>query len=268
MELSIIILNYNSKDYLLPALLGIAENTRDLSYEVLIVDNHSTDSSVDYIERKIIPRFENVRLVATPANRGYAAGNNLGIKEASGKYIAVMNPDIVIWDNALHKITQFMERHPQVGLAGPKLVLPDGGLQYFCYRFPSPAVLVYRRTPLARFKFAARAIGRYLMTDWDHLDSQPVDWLQGSFLVARRRALEAVGLMDERYFLFLEDTDWCRRFWRAGWQVWYYADAEVVHYHNRASDTGKFYKSLFNKMTWIHLGSAWRYFRKWGWGSN
>lgn len=264
MDLSIVILNYNSKDYLLPALLGIAENTSDLAYEVIIVDNHSTDSSADYIRSKILPRFENARLMVATSNRGYAAGNNLGIREARGKYVAIMNPDIVIWDNALQKILQFMEENPRLGLAGPKLVLPDGGLQYFCYRFPRPAVLIYRRTPLGRLKAGQRAITEYLMTDWDHDDSRPVDWLQGSFLVARRSALAEIGLMDERFFLFLEDTDWCRRFWLSGWQVWYYAGSEVVHYHNRASDTGKFYKSLFNKMTWIHLFSAWRYFRKWG----
>lgn len=264
MDLSIIILNYNSKDYLLPCLKAISENAADLQYEIIVVDNRSTDESVEYISAKILPRFPQARLIAAPQNRGYAAGNNLGIREAKGKYILVLNPDIVIWDDALARILRFMEKNQQVGLAGPRLVAADGGLQYLCYRFPTPQVLLYRRTPLARFKRARKKIAEYLMTDWDHKDSRPVDWLQGSFLVARREALAQVGLMDERYFLFLEDTDWCRRFWRSGWQVWYFAGAEVVHYHKRASDKGKFYKSLFNKMAWIHLLSAYRYFRKWG----
>ena len=264
MDISIIILNYNSKDYLLPCIKGIVANTKNIDYEIIIVDNKSTDKSVFYIKEKILPRFKQVKLLQADANRGYAAGNNIGLKQAKGKYCLIINPDIVVWDNTLQKIYNFMEQNPAIGIAGPRLISPDSSLQYFCYKFPTPQVLFYRRTPLAKLSFGKKAIKKYLMTDWDHLDSRPVDWLQGSFMVVRKSAIEKVGLMDERFFLFLEDTDWCRRFWKNGYEVWYYADVEVVHYHSRASDTGKFYKALFNKMAWIHLFSAWKYFRKWG----
>lgn len=264
MDLSVIILNYNSKDFLLPCLKGITEYTQDLDYEIIIVDNASNDGSVDYIEQKLLPRFARLRLVRAASNRGYAAGNNLGIRAASGRYLLIMNPDIIIWDNALRRLVDFMEAHPQVGLAGPRLLSPDGSLQYFCYRWPTPAVLLYRRTPLGRFSFARRAINHYLMMEWNHNDNRPVDWLQGSCLLVRQSAMAKVGLMDERYFLYSEDTDWCRRFWQAGAEVWYLAEVEIIHYHRRASSSERWYSALFNRLAWVHLASAWKYFRKWG----
>lgn len=267
MDLSIIILNYNSKDFLLPCVKGIVDNTRSLDYEIIIVDNASTDDSVQYIEQKILPRFWQVKLIKADSNRGFSAGNNLGIREGKGKYVLIMNPDIVIWDNVMAKMAQFMENNSLVGVAGPRLISPDASLQYFCYQYPSPQVLLYRRTPLARLRFAQAAIKKYLMMDWDHADNRPVDWVQGSFMIVRRRAIQEVDLMDERYFLFLEDTDWCRRFWQAGWQVWYCAEVEVVHYHERASASA-FPKTLFNKMAWVHVISALKYFHKWGIGKN
>jgi hypothetical protein len=264
MDLSIIILNYNTKDFLLPCIKGIAEHTLDLDYEILVVDNNSIDGSAEYVEQKLMPRFNNVRLIKSGANLGFAGGNNAGIKQAKGKYYLIMNSDIAIWDNAFKKMVDFMENNPKAGITGPRLLSPDGSLQYFVYEFPTPQVLFYRRTPLSRFKFAKRAIHKYLMTNWDHLRNRKVDWVQGSCMIVRNSAVEKIGLMDERYFMFLEDTDWCRRFSKAGYEVWYLADTEIIHYHGRASSVGKFYMALFNRMSWIHLISAVKYFRKWG----
>lgn len=264
MDLSVIILNYNTRDFLLPVIRGMVQHTSDLDYEIIIVDNASTDGSNAYIKEHILPRFPQVKLLESKENRGFSAGNNFGISRSSGKYCLIMNPDIVIWDNSLKQMVDYMDANPKVGIAGPRLLSPDGSLQHFVYRFPSPHVLLYRRTPLARFSFARRAIKNYLMMDWDHKDNRPVDWVQGSCMIVRRDAIRDVGLMDEQYFLFLEDTDWCRRFWRVGWEVRYLSDVEIIHYHGRASVSSHFYLSLFNKMSWIHLGSALKYFRKWG----
>jgi len=264
MDLSIVILNYNAKDFLLPCIKGIYSHTADLDYEIIIVDNHSTDDSALYVEQNIIPRFQEVRLIRAEHNNGYAAGNNIGITHARGKYVVIMNPDIVIWENSLKRMVDFMEKHPRVGIAGPRLLSPDGSLQYFCYQFPTPQVLFYRRTPLLKSPFGKKSVREYLMMDWDHRNNRPVDWVQGSCMIARTEAINAVGPMDERYFLFLEDTDWCRRFWDHGFEVWYLADVEIIHYHSRASDAGRFYKSLFNRMAWIHVMSAIKYFKKWG----
>ena len=264
MDLSVIILNYNTKDFLLPCIKGMVNHTNDLDYEIIIVDNASTDGSVPYIKENILPRFPEAKLLESLANRGFSAGNNLGISRSGGRYALVINPDVVIWDNSLKAMVDYMDANPKVGIAGPRLLSPDGSLQHFVYRFPTPQVLVYRRTPLARFAFARRAIKQYLMADWDHNSDRAVDWIQGSCMIVRRDAIRKVGLMDEQYFLFLEDTDWCRRFWEAGFEVRYLAGVEIVHYHSRASVSPHFYLSLFNKMSWIHLSSALKYFRKWG----
>jgi len=266
MDLSVVILNYNSKEFLLPCIKGIHEHTTDLDFEIIIVDNRSTDGSAAYVEQTLKPRFPEIRFLEADHNGGYAFGNNIGIAAARGRYVLIMNPDIVIWENSLKRMVDFMDAHPKVGIAGPRLLSPDGTLQYFCYQFPSPQVLAYRRTPLARASFARRSVREYLMMDWDHRDNRPVDWVQGSCMIARSDAIKKVGPMDERFFLFLEDTDWCRRFWNHGYEVWYLADVEIIHYHSRASDAGQFYKSLFNRMAWIHVASAYKYFRKWGAG--
>ena len=264
MDLSVIILNYNSKDYLLPCIKGIVEHTKNLDYEIIVVDNASTDNSGEYIEQKLLPRFSELKLVRAKVNGGYAAGNNIGIKASRGRYVLIMNPDIVIWENSFKQMVDFMDSHTNVGMAGPRLLSPDGSLQYFVYRWPTPQVLLYRRTPLGRFNFAQRAIDKYLMKDWDHRDTRPVDWVQGSCVIVCREAMAKVGLMDERYFLYSEDTDWCRRFWQAGLEVWYMADIELIHYHERASAKNNILESIFNKMSWVHIFSSIKYFRKWG----
>lgn len=264
MDLSVIILNYNTKDFLLPCIKGMVNHTSGLDYEILIVDNASTDGSSAYIKENILPRFSHVKLLESKQNKGFSAGNNLGISRSAGRYCLIMNPDIVIWDNSLKRMAEYMDANPKVGIAGPRLLSPDGSLQHFVYRFPTPQVLMYRRTPFARFGFAKSAIKKYLMTDWDHADNRTVDWVQGSCMIARREAIKRVGLMDERFFLFLEDTDWCRRFWDAGWEVRYLSDVALIHYHKRASVSSRFYLSLFNKMSWVHLTSAVKYFKKWG----
>jgi len=263
MDLSVIIVNYNTKDFLFPCIKGVIENTHNLDYEIIIVDNASQDGSAQYIKQNLIPRFEQVKLIESEKNIGFSAGNNLGIKQSNGRYVLILNSDILIWDNALKSLVDFMDNHPNVGIAGPRLLHPDFSLQYFCYEFPNPLVLLYRRTPLARFKFAKKAIDKYLMHDWDHKDNKKVDWVQGSCMIVRKQEIKEVGLMDERYFMFMEDTDWCKRFWQKGCEVWYIADVEIVHYHSRAS-ADKFYKTLFNKLSWIHVASAIKYFKKWG----
>jgi len=262
MDVSIIILNYNTKDFLLPCVSGIAENTKNLDYEIIIVDNASEDGSAKYVKEKIMPSFKNVKLIETGGNFGFAKGNNIGIKSSKGKYVLIINSDILIMDNAIRKMFEFMESNKKAGIAGPRLTHPDGSLQYFCYNFPTKKVLIYRRTPLARFKFAQKEIKKYLMADWDHKENRKVDWVQGSCMIVRKSAIEEAGLMDERFFMFMEDTDWCRSFWNLGWEVWYIAEVEIVHYHARSS-AGKIYKTLFNKLSWIHLSSANKYFKKW-----
>jgi hypothetical protein len=252
MVLSIIILNYKTKNlvkYCLKRIVG-------LDCEIIVVDN----ASFDGVDRMIRENFPKVRFIQAEKNRGYAAGNNLGIKEAKGKYILILNPDVVVLDGTIEKMYEFMELHPRVGLVGPKLTSPNGDLQETCYRFPRFIIPLYRRTFLGKLPFAKKSLDHFSMRDYDHKKPRPVDWLQGSCLMARNTAIQEVGFLDERFFIYLEDTDWCRRFWQKGWQVWYLPEAEMIHYHEQASLGG--FLDIFKRSARAHITSWLKYFWK------
>lgn len=260
MDLSIVILNYRSKGLVKQCVKTIGLYAPKASYEIIVVDNDSGDGVGAMLEE----RFPEVRFIRSPANVGYAGGNNLGVRAARGRYVVIMNPDITVRPGALDAMVAFMEANPEVGIMGPKLVHPDGSIDASCYRFPTYAIPIYRRTPLGRLASGRQAVSRYLMEDYDHRTTRDVDWLLGAVLMVRRSALDEVGPLDERYFLYFEDTDWCRRFWQAGWRVVYYTGAEMVHYHERLSAQGSWIVSPFRRSTRIHIASCIKYFRKWG----
>lgn len=255
---SIIILNYQTKGLLKQCLRGIMQSSVSLPYEVIVVDNHSLDSSVAMVRQ----HFPAVRLIESPSNRGYAAGNNIGIRQATGTYLLIVNPDIAIFKGAIEAIVAYLETHRQVALVGPKLINPDGTTQISSYRFPTPIIPIYRRTPLGKLPWAKSHLRHYLMSDWDRNNNRAVDWVLGACMMVRRQAVAAVGLMDERFFLYFEDIDWCRRFWQAGFAVHYLADVDLVHYHKRQSAESPGFKGVLSWATRVHIASAIRYFAK------
>ncbi len=259
MKLSIIILNYKSAGLVRQCIRGIFESAPKLTYEIIVVDNSSADGLLGWIKEN----YPQVKGISLPDNKGYAAGNNVGIKKAIGEYILVLNPDITILPGKIEKLVDFMEKHSKCGLAGPRLVNPNGQLQYSAYKFPSFWLPIFRRTILGNIPALASWLKSYQMMEWDHKDSRPVDWLLGACLIVRRQAIKEVGLMDERFFLYVEDTDWCRRFWAKGWEVWYVAEVELVHYHERLSAQKPLLAALFSRITWIHIASWFKYFKKW-----
>lgn len=256
MLLSIVILNYKTLGLIKNCLKAIKELNWNFSYEIIIVDNCSNDGSAEYIKENL---FE-VKLIESPKNLGFGGGNNLGIKEAQGKYVMVLNPDILILNNAVDKMIAFMEKNLSAGLVGPKLLNPDGSLQYSCSRFPDWYLPFYRRTILSNTKKGKKWVDHYLMKDWDHQSNQKVDWLYGACLLVRQSALEKVGLFDqENYFMYMEDLDWCRRFWENNYEVWYLSEAEVIHFHQRDSADSSGITGIFKKSGRIHLKSFLKY---------
>jgi len=229
-----------------------------VSKELIVVDNNSGDGSIEMMEQD----FPDVTLIASSVNHGFSAGMNLGLKRARGRYVVALNTDIAIMDKPFDRLVAFMDQHPRVGLAGPKLLNPDGSVQYSCYRFPTPFTPLFRRTPLGTLPGIRTHLRRYVMADFDHNENRTVDWLLGAFLIARSAAVAAVGLLDERFFLYFEDVDWSRRFWAAGWEVMYVADVDVVHYHKRQSASHPGLRGLFAFPTWIHIQSWFRYLAK------
>ncbi|MDO8582164.1 MAG: glycosyltransferase family 2 protein [bacterium] len=270
--LSIIIVNYETKGLLKYCLKRLFASSLPKSTEVIVVDNASKDGSAEWLTNEEL-RMKNhadhslrnsLFVIHNSRNVGFGAGNNEGIRRARGKYCFLMNPDIVIHEGALQHLLAFLDEHPKAAAVGPRLTHPDGTLQHSRFRFPDVWIPLYRRTPLGRFAFARRAIDHYCMSDVDHTKPHKVDWLLGAAILARRSAIERAGLMDERYFLYFEDIDWCRRFWKEGFEVWYEPKAMLTHFHQRLSAEATGLHTLFSFATRAHIASGIKYFLKWG----
>ena len=206
--------------------------------------------------------FQEIKTAPLQKIVGFAAGNNAGLRESSGRYVIILNPDIAMVENAIENLLHFFENHPNAGIVGPRLIHPDGTFQYSCFRFPNFFIPLYRRTALGKLQFGKISIEKYLMKEWDHATPKKVDWLFGAFLMIRRDALEQVGLFDDRFFLYYEDLDLCRRFWEKGREVWYNPNTELIHYHQRLSGQKFGILSIFNRATRIHIVSSIKYFAK------
>ncbi len=254
MDVSIVIVSYNSQRVLKPCLESLERQTFSGKAEVIIVDNASHDGTPEMIERD----FPWVKLVAGKENVGFSRGVNLGIREASMRYLLVLNPDTVVRENSVERLVRFMEEHEDAGIVGPKLVFPDETLQYSCRRFYTWKVLLLRRTFLGKLFKNSKAVSEHLMLDYDHATTREVDWILGACMLVRREAIESVGLMDERFFLYFEDVDWCYRMNQKGWKVYYYPEAVVIHAHARESA-----QSVLNRSFISHLASLIRYYEKW-----
>lgn len=258
MDISIVILNYKTKGLTKQCLKGLELIKPPLNTEIIVVDNASHDGTAELIREE----FPQVKFIESPINKGYAGGNNLGLRQAIGKYCLILNPDVSIINNSIEILYNFMEKNPTVGLVGPKLINPDGSFQASCRTFPTPKIIIYRRTPLGKLPGPKQILREHLMLDWDHNQNRPVDWMIGACFFVRSSVLEKVGLLDERFFLYLEDVDWCRQFWSAGYPVYYLAEAEMIHYHQRLSAENPGLGGLFSYATRIHIASAIKYFAK------
>lgn len=258
MTLSIIYINYNTRGLLKQSLKHLFLINPALDFEVIVVDNHSTDGSVEMVKEK----FPQVRLIESMENYGYARGANLGIAEAGGNYAAIFNPDIFICQGSLEAMVNHLDNNPDTGLVGPKLVNADGSLQHSCYGLPNFCTPLLRRSFLGETMLGKKELDRYLMRNFSHSESREVDWLLGGALLARVSALKKVGLLDERYFLYFEDTDLARKLKVNGYKIIYLPSAKMVHLHRRESADTSLIKSLLNKTTRAHIASAIKYFWK------
>ncbi len=257
MDLSIVILNYKSKGLLKQCLRGVVGSQWPFRHEVIVIDNDSQDGSFEMVREQ----FPSVKVLASP-NVGFAAGVNQGLRIASGEFVLLLNPDVAIFEPAVIKLRDYMLAHPKVGVAAPRLINPDGSTQDSCYRFPNIWTPLLRRSPLGRIPWGRKILQKYLLHDWSHDQNGPVGWVLGASMFFRRAALEQIGLFDERFFLYFEDVDMCRRFWQAGWEVHYVAEAEFVHYHRRLSAEYSGLQGIFAYPTRLHIQSAIKYFAK------
>lgn len=261
LKVSAVMLNYNSKYFPKMCVEAFHRAKMDFDYEIIAVDNNSTDPiSLGYLENA--EKEELVTYIKSNKNLGFGGGNNLGAKNAKGKYVLILNPDIFVNEDSVQKMVDYMDSHPEVGILGPKLVYPDGTVQDSCRRNMRFFDLVIKRTFLSKLPMFKGRVEKYTMEDFDHDAVREVDLLVGACFIIPRDVYETVGGFDERYFLFMEDFDLCREISALGKKVVYFPKVSVTHNHKRLSG-GSLFGLLRKKVFWIHVQSALKYFWKW-----
>jgi len=265
-DLSIIIVNYNTEKKALRCLDSIEKSDlENINYEVIIVDNNSKENLKNFLEKEVVA--EKVKIIFSKINLGMGGGNNLGIRHANGKLILILNPDTIVKKGALKLLYNFISSREDIGILGPKILNIDLSRQNSCFRFPNIFMPFLRRTFLA--KLFSKKLNQYLLKDKNLDKITEVDWLMGSCLLFRRKDVEKLKVkkgeyFDERFFMYFEDIDLCRRFKEAGFKIIYNPDAEIIHDHTRASYDGKWYLAFFhNKLAREHIKSYFKYFFKW-----
>jgi hypothetical protein len=239
LDLGIVIVSYNTRDLLRTCLETVYASRGDLAFAVCVVDNQSADGSAAMVATE----FPQARLIANADNVGYPAANNQGLRAFgypqgadAPRYALLLNPDTALPPDGLADTLAFMDQRPDAGVAGCRLALPDGSLDLACRRsFPSPAVSFYRFLGLSRMFPRSRRFGRYNLTYLDPGELARVDAVVGAFMMVRREAIGQVGLLDDRFFMYGEDLDWCYRIKAAGWQVYYNPAVTVLHVKRAAS---------------------------------
>ena len=247
-DLSLIIVNYNVRGFLEAMLQSVERASEGLQVEIIVVDNHSSDDSV----RMVRQHYAGVRLIENQENRGFAAANNQGLEVYRGRYACLVNPDVLLQEDTLRVMVDFMDRHTDVGAAGCKILNPDGALQLACRRsIPTPTSAFFKLTGLSNIFPKSRRIGAYNMTYLDPDEVADVDAVSGSFMFVRREAIEQAGLLDESFFMYGEDLDWLYRMRQSGWRVCYVPTTRIVHYKGESAKKSRrrpsfeFYRAMY-----------------------
>lgn len=251
MDVSVIVVSWNVWSWLAPCLRSIRQALGRLEGEIIVVDNASTDGTPERVREA----FPEVRLLINPANRGFPAANNQGMAVARGRYFFLLNPDTIVLDQAIEELVTFADAHPDVGVVGPQLLNPDGSVQSSRRRFPTFWTALFESTWWQPWAPRSILTHYYVLDRPDH-EIQEVDWVTGAAMLVRREVVERVGPMDEGFFMYAEELDWCRRIRQAGWRVFYYPPAKVIHYGGRSSDQVPALQHLAFQRSKI------RYFRK------
>jgi len=225
-DVSIIVVAWNVRRLLYDCLTSVYDQTKGIDFEVIYVDNASGDGSVDMVKRE----FPKVRIIENKRNEGFIKANNQGIEIAQGRYVLLLNSDTIVLDNAIAKTVQFADAHQDTAVVGCRVLNPDRTLQRDCFMYPSALNMFLAATYLHQVFPRNRFFGRERMTWWDFDDVREVETICGCFSLVRHKAIEQVGFMDERYFLYGDDPDWCYRFRKHGWKIMFTPEAEIIHY--------------------------------------
>lgn len=268
-DINIVFLNYLCKADILKAVSSVVADIVNCPYkiQITVVDNSENN---DGIKEDLTSQFPQVKYIDSHGNVGFGAGNVNGFKATPARYYFALNRDTIIPENArtIERLVKYMDDHPKIGCIGPKLVNFDGSLQYACYRFDLPSILIKPLKQInwdRKFKWVEKYTNRLLMKDFDHNETRPVDWVLGAAMMVRQEVVDEIGWFDPRYFMYLEDCDWCHTMWEHGWPVYYVHDIIIKHaYARESAKVPGIFKALFkNKLARIHLASWFKYMWKW-----
>ena len=254
-DLSVVIVNHNHRSVIENCFASLFSLPDRATFEVTLIDNACTDGTAEWVAA----RYPQVAICRNQTRLGFAANANAGIRALTrGRYALLLNPDVIAIPGLLDRLVAFMDAHPRAGIAAPQLFNDDGTMQPNCRRFPTPGTLALRALRVDEVWKSAR-VRRYLMED-ERRGSAEVDWVTGALLVVRRAAIETVGGLDQSYFLYWEDLDWCYRMRQAGWSVYHVPEARAIHSQRRVG-----VRRPFSRAGREQLLGAIRFFRKFGW---
>lgn len=252
MDISIIIVTWNSQDFIRNCLDSIYLLPDKVRYEIIVVDNGSSDNTPKMV-REFYPE---VNLIENKKNLGYAKANNQGMEKSQGNYILLLNPDTQLMENSLVSMYEFMEANPQVGALGPKLLNPDKSVQPSCREFPTLSTLMWEFSGLSRAFPKSKIFGIWRMGYFAFDQPKEVDQPMGSCLMLKGETLKDVGFFDENFSMFFNDVDLCYRIKNAGWRIYFFPDAQVIHHR------GAFTRKVKRRMIWLSHLAFYKFFRK------
>jgi GT2 family glycosyltransferase len=253
MEISVIIVNFNAAAYLPSCLPTLAKQLSNITHEVCLVDNASNDDSLELVRQL----FPNVKVIENQENLGFSKAVNIGLKHTTGRFIIWLNPDSEVLNGAIQELIQYFDNHPQVGIIGAQLINSDGTIQLSCRSFPSYKTVLFNRYSLMTKLFPKnRYSNAYLYTDWNHKSVKEVDWVSGACLAHRRTVSDELQGLDERFFMYSEDVDFCLRAKQHGWKVHYHPAFKVLHHIGGSS------KQVPYEMLIERHRSMWQYYAK------
>ena len=255
LDVSVLIVSYNTMEMTRKALSLLADSSRDIDMEVFVIDNASTDNSVEMLRKE----YPNLTLIENRENVGFGRANNQALPFIAGRYVLLLNTDAFVETDTISKTVQYMNASPQCGILGVKLLGRDGSLQPSCRFFPTPLNIFLKRTGFSRFFTSVRMVDEM---SWDHETIRNCDWVPGCYYLIRKEVIDQVGLFDPRYFLYYEEIDHCFAAKRAGWQITYFPYTSVVHIGGESAKSAGTLSAASRQIDALNIESELLYFRK------
>ena len=244
MDVSVIIVNWNTSELLLGCLRSIFDQKLAITFEVIVIDNASSDDSIV----KVKSMYPKVTIIENNENKGFAAANNQGMKIAKGRYILCLNPDTIVLDRAMQSVVEYADVHTEAAVIGCQVLLNSVEIQKTCFTYPSIKFLIIGMFKLNKIFPQSRFFGGEYYEWWDRRTPKQVDVVSGMFMLVRKAAIDQVGMMDESYFIYAEETDWCYRFNKAGWKCLFTPDAQIIHLHGGSNSTSQVSVKMYVQM--------------------